>query len=153
VAEYQLPDEPLPSRWSRLSVNPVWPLLALMLGGLWLAWPWFAFNAFAMGSPTRRREWGALALGLLGVLSLSSAIVLLAAANLLAGVGLKYAWLGVTIWKLAIGYFLHAWQGRSFALYEYYGGSYKNGLPLLLAGAFLRRRVLEGSGALALLFA
>ena len=48
---------------------------------------------------------------------------------------------------------LHAWQGRSFALYEYYGGSSKNGLPLLLAGAFLRRRVLEGSGALALLFA
>ena len=53
---YAIADEPEASRLAHLTVRPSMPLLALMLGGAWIAWPWFALNAYAMGSPTRRRE-------------------------------------------------------------------------------------------------
>jgi len=43
---YRIADEPRPGALSQLAVNPLWPLLAVMLGGTWIAWPWFALNTF-----------------------------------------------------------------------------------------------------------
>ena len=56
MSSYRLPDEPKPGRLERLVTDPIWPLFATMLAGAWLGLPWFAFNAFALGSPTRWRE-------------------------------------------------------------------------------------------------
>ena len=53
---YTLADEPQPSGLQHLVVNPLWPLFGFMFGGAWLAFPWYVFNGFAMGSPTRKRE-------------------------------------------------------------------------------------------------
>ena len=48
---YQIADQPIDSSLRDHVVRPGAPLLAVMLCGTWLAWPWFAFNAIAMGSP------------------------------------------------------------------------------------------------------
>ena len=55
---YRILDEPTPGALAAYVVNPTFPMLALMLAGTWLAAPWFAFNALALGSPTARREIG-----------------------------------------------------------------------------------------------
>ncbi len=47
---YRIVDEPVQTRVSRLAVRPLWPWLALALGGAWAGVPWFAVNAFALGS-------------------------------------------------------------------------------------------------------
>ena len=44
MLRYQIPDEPRPGPLRQLVVAPTWPLLATMLAGCWLAWPWFCFN-------------------------------------------------------------------------------------------------------------
>ena len=60
---YQIADEPIETSLRAYVVRPSAPLMAIMLGGAWLSWPWFAFNAIAMGSPTRRKEIGLCAAG------------------------------------------------------------------------------------------
>ena len=53
---YQIIDEPTPGPLSRLSVNPMWPLLSCMLGGPVFALCWFTLNAFALNGPNRNKE-------------------------------------------------------------------------------------------------
>jgi hypothetical protein len=120
-----------------------------MLGGAWLAWPWFLLNGFAIGSATRRREAGLVLLALFGSVGLGLGLVALLDARLLHGTALKLALLAVVLCKLAIAYFLYTIQARSFALYEYYSGGVWNGAPLVVVvGAVLRSRVMAllGSG-------
>ena len=62
---YHIPDEPRPGGLVRWAVNPVWPFIAVMLGGAWLSWGWFLFNGAAIGSPSRARERLLVAVGLL----------------------------------------------------------------------------------------
>jgi len=153
-ATYRIQDEPSPSGLSHVVVNPVWPLLASMLAGAWLALPWFALNSFALGSATRRREW------------VLAAVTLPVAFLLLLGMGLLRAWevvppgampylaVGLTVWKLTVAYQLFTLQQRSFALHEYYGGTVRNGMFVLLAGSFFGRTAvgeLLGQGLWALL--
>ena len=52
---YAIADEPIETQRRHLVVDPSGPLLAEMVCGTWLSLPWFAFNAMAMGSPTRRK--------------------------------------------------------------------------------------------------
>lgn len=139
--EYRLPDEPKASGLSRWAVQPFWPLLGLMIGGAWLAWPWFALNGFAMGSPTRRRE---LVLVVVGLLMTPLPI---AAAGLLLVAGWDQTWviqimgLVVILWKLAIAYWLYALQSRTFEIYRYYGGGVANGGIALVLGLVADRAV------------
>ena len=70
---YLVPDEPVPSRWNHLAVSPNAPLLGAMLCGAWIAWPWFAFNAIAIGSPTRKKEVTWAAVGAAGTVVLARA--------------------------------------------------------------------------------
>ena len=51
---YRIGDEPRPGALARVAVDPMWPLLAVMLGGVWLSWPWFVLNGVVVGSPTRQ---------------------------------------------------------------------------------------------------
>jgi hypothetical protein len=141
---YRILDEPRASGLAQLVVNPLWPLLSLMLAGSWLALPWFALNAFALGSATRVREtllvlsWAPLLFALLYGLG---------ALRLYAGVpqaAMPYLVILITVAKLALGYVLMTLQQRSFALYEYFGGRVRNGAIVVMAGTMLGRDAVLG---------
>jgi hypothetical protein len=113
-----------------------------MFCGPWFSWPWFAFNGFAVGSPTRWREMGFSLLGFGVCAILVGTVVTLAFKKILVGYAIEYAFIGVTLWKLWISYYLFILQVRTFHLYEYYGGAVRNGfLPLLLTAIFIGPRL------------
>ena len=143
VSGYRILDEPSPGALARFLVNPFWPLLSLMLGGAWIAWPWFAFNAFALGSATRRRE-----LALIGGALVSSALVYFLAEPLALSSGLGeriYPYLRIVLYvaKVAFAYFLHVRQAYSLGLYEHFHGAPKNGAIVAIAAAFVDNQVDE----------
>ena len=134
---YELIDEPKPGALSRFAVKPFWPLLAVMLGGAWLSWPWVVLNGFAVGSPTRRRELFWAIAGVAGSGLLLLLLINLQRQEILTGLPLKLAVIGLVVFKLYVTYMLYILQSRSFALYEYFGGQTANGLPVVLIGAFV----------------
>lgn len=139
AAAYRLPDEPLPSGLARYAVDPMWPLLALMLGGNAFGLAWFVLNGLALGSPTRKREWACVALGLFGSAGLVFGLDALARAGWLQGSELRYAALSIVTLKLAVAYAIYMMQARCFEIWEHYGGVARNGLPLLLLIAVVGR--------------
>jgi len=153
---YHIPDEPRPGGLARWAVNPVWPFIAVMLGGAWLSWGWFLFNGAAIGSPSRTRERLLVAAGLLGSLLLVAALGWAVAADMLStSAEIAYAGLGLTVWKLLITYALFTLQSQTIGLFEYYGGKLMNGVGVLLVGGFvltpLLKQTLPGFARLALL--
>jgi len=129
---YQIADEPVETSLRAYVVRPSVPLLASMLAGAWLSWPWFAFNAIAMGSPTRRKEIALCIAAFAGTGLLGALVIELARAGVLpAGAPLRLALLGIVTFKLAITYYISMVQERTFHVYEYYGG------PVLAAGRIL----------------
>jgi hypothetical protein len=137
---YHIADEPNPGPMAHLTVNPIWPLFGVMFGGAWLSWPWFLFNSFAMGSPTRRREtlW---CLGSFVVSALLFAVIVFLAETM-GQTAIPYLLMGLTIWKLGVSYRLYTLQARPFELHQYYGGPVRNGMWVVAAGFFLGRRYL-----------
>ncbi|WP_375769438.1 hypothetical protein NR798_00730 [Archangium gephyra] len=142
-ATYRIQDEPRPGALGHLVVNPVFPLLSLLLAGTWLGVPWFILNGFAMGSPTRRKETVLAVLVIPGTLLLFQLLVLLLMEGVLTESSMPYAGVSAIVWKLALGYALCNLQQRSFALHEYYGGVVRNGALVLVASVFLGPRILE----------
>lgn len=143
AAGYHIEDEPRPGPWQHLAVQPFWPLLAMMLAGSWLGLPWFVVNGFVVGSPTRWREAALAGAGLAGSVALVVLLSVLVQTGVLSATTLPYAAVGITVWKLAVGYVLFLWQRRSIHLYEYFGGTLANGLPVLLLAALLGGRLLS----------
>ena len=143
AAAYRIPDEPAFGGLSTVAVQPFWPLVAVMFGGAWLSWPWFVLNGFAVGSPTRFRELALAIGGFAGSLAISLGILILAGRGTLAGSGISYAIVVLTVWKLLVSYLLYTLQSRSFHLYEHFGGTVRQGyLAFALGGFFLRKTVL-----------
>lgn len=136
---YRIEDEPRPGALAKWAVSPFWPLLGLMLGGAWLGLPWFVFNAIAVGSPTRVREWGLAGLCLLGSLVIGAVLLQCVAAGYIqTQAQIQYALLILVVWKLAIGYLLFMQQNATIEIYQYYGGELNRfGLPVVLVGAFV----------------
>lgn len=125
-----------------------------MFAGSWLAWPWFIFNGWAVGSPTFGREVAWALAGFAGRALLFVGMAQAAVSGLLSPRALPYAALALTLWTLGVSYFLYAVQGRTLQLYEHYGGALRNGLAVVLAGYFLRNSFLHASSSalLVLLF-
>lgn len=142
IRGYRIVDEPRPSGLARWTVQPLWPFLAVMLGGAVVAWPWFAVNAYALGSPTRVRETLWAAGGFLGNVLLTWGLFELAELTRMTPLGARYAVVGLVVWKLAISYRLYLLQGRTFSLYRYFGGTVRNGVVVVIAAFFLSARVL-----------
>jgi hypothetical protein len=143
-AAYKLPDEPSPGILQNLVVNPLWPLLAIMFAGAWLSLPWFVFNAFAIGSPTRTRELLIAVAGWLGIFLLAVAVLKCFEVLALADSHLKYGLQLVVIAKLGVAYWLYFLQSRTFEIYEHFNGRVRNGLLVVIAGAmFLRKDILS----------
>lgn len=137
AATYRILDEPSPGALSRYAVNPFWPMLSTMMAGGWLGVPWFVFNAFALGSATKKGE-TVLAVGALLVPTacLLGFAVVGQALQLPGWIG-PYVRIAFTVIKLAFAYVIWSKQERSRALFEHFGGSVRNGAPVLMAGVYL----------------
>jgi hypothetical protein len=136
---YQIADEPHQSSLRDYVVRPTAPLLALMSAGAWLAWPWFAFNAIAMGSPTKRKEIALCAMAFAITGALAAILVWLLDSELLApGVTLRLALLAIVAFKVCISYYIAEVQGRTFHVYEYYRGPVRAAGRIVAAGFLLR---------------
>jgi hypothetical protein len=142
TATYHIPDEPRPIALSRFAVQPFWPLFGAMFGGSWLSWPWFVFNGFAIGSPTRNKELLLALVGFAGNFILKIGFGVLLTAELLPEVLAPYLYLVILVWRLAISYWLYVLQSQSFGIYEYYGGTVQNGVFILVLGYFVGRSLI-----------
>jgi len=132
---YQIADEPIETQLRSYVVHPSAPLLAIMLAGAWLSWPWYAFNAIAMGSPTRRREVAAFA----GTGALAAiAIALIQRGVIPEGAPIRLTVLAIVTFKLGMTYYISIVQDRTFHVYEYYGGTVRDSRRILAAGWLLR---------------
>jgi hypothetical protein len=136
---YRIADEPAPSRLSHVAVNPIWPLFAVMFGGSWLSWPWFAVNAFAMGSPTRVKEAIGVVVGFAGNIAFTIGLVLLLGLQWIPQWTAPYLFIAFSGWKLAVSYALFTSQARTFGLFEYYGGKAQSGAIIVFLGFMARR--------------
>lgn len=138
MTAYKIADEPSPSDLSQYAVNPIFPLLGGMFGGVWLAWTWFFFNGKAVGSPTLSKELKWLGLGLLGIAGLVFVFIpLLISAEVVPPGGVKYVFLLVTAVKLAVLYAVFSLQSRTIEIYAHYGGTLRNGLWVLIGLTWL----------------
>jgi hypothetical protein len=140
---YSIIDEPEPSGLEQFIVNPIWPFFAAMFAGSWLAFPWFVFNALALGG---RRRYTDVAIAGGGLLL--NALVLWVIAGLLTSMTLdesNYAYvqlvpMGV---RLVVVYVLFQRQEQAFELFSHFGGRPKNGIFVVIAGSLLRAQVLS----------
>ena len=140
---YQIADEPIETSLRAYVVRPSAPLLAIMVGGAWLSWPWFAFNAIAMGSPTKRKEIALCIAAFIGTAVLAQLVITLSRAGIIPpGTGEQIALLGVTTFKLTITYYISVLQERTFHVYEYYGGPVRGAGWVLSAGYWVRGLVI-----------
>lgn len=151
ASSYRIIDEPSPSGLAPYTVKPMWPLFAMMFAGAWLAYPWFLFNAYAMGSVGRGRQLAWVAAGFGGAGLLIVAVWASIGMKLFPAAAFPYLYTGVLVWKLAVAYALYLGQAQSFELHEYAGGATRNGLFVVIAGAYLGKRLItesiEGVGA------
>jgi hypothetical protein len=140
---YVIPDEPRPSGLRAWACRPSAPLLAGMVAGAWLAWPWFAVNSIALGSPTRRKELALCAAAVGGTVLLAIALVVLHDRGVIVGrTAIRLSLLAIATWKLTMAYAVNQLQSRTFDVYTYYGGVVRNPARVLLVGAALRSFVL-----------
>lgn len=145
--EYILIDEPRPGALSQAVVNPVWPLLAVMFAGGGVSWIWSIVNTIGMGSPTKRREIALAVGGFAGALGISLLVMYLVGAKVLPKEAFKYGLLALTVWKLAISYWIYFVQSRTFGVYEYYSGPVRNGLMILIIAYAVTRPLLKSLNA------
>ena len=139
---YRIADEPEPSSFAKFATNPFFPLLALMLVGVWIAIPWFWLNAFAIGSPTRRRECVWLIAGFVAIAATAFIVSLLVVNDVLVEeADIRYAFVVVVVCKLTMGYVVYVLQSRTIEIFEYYGGVVKNGAMILVIAWFVDARL------------
>lgn len=134
-ALYRIQDEPTPGNLAKFVVNPIWPLFAIMFGGSWLSWPWFLFNSHAMGSPTRNKELYWIVGGFLGKAGIAILAFRLVESETIANAWMPYVLISLTIWKLGVSYKIFMLQQQSFGIYEYFAGTVRNGVLVLIIGS------------------
>lgn len=140
---YRIVDEPESSGLEQWVVNPIWPFFGAIFAGSWLAFPWFVFNAFALGGRRRTTD---LAIAFAGLLL--NAAVLWIIAGLLTSMTLderNYAYVQLVPMgiRLVVLYVLFQRQEQVFELFRHFGGQAKNGIFVVIAGSLLRVQVLS----------
>lgn len=151
AATYRIADEPVAGRLGALAVNPFWPLLAGMLAGFWLAFPWFAVNGVAMGSATRRRELAWVLGGMAVSAALGGALLWAIGVEMVTVRTFRYLLVGLVAWRLLVAYALFTLQQPSFELHQHFGGPSRNGAFLVVAATALAPTRLLGEGGAFLL--
>ena len=137
TASYQLIDEPRPGLLSRFTVDPLWPLLSFMFGGVFISWIWFIFNSTVIGSPTRNREIIAAVLGVLGYFALLFGMDALVRNEMVSGLSHNYTRILLIAVALVPSYYIYLKQSAAFEIYQHFGGAVLNGIPLLLLAYFV----------------
>ena len=140
-AGYRIQDEPL-TQPRGFVIDPFWALLAVMMGGAAFGALLFALNAYFLRGPTWRREIELSLTMLVGAAILGFLLVQAQASGALAPGAVKYAFLIVVAWKLAVTYWIYYLQQTGFSLFEYFGGKAQNGLAVVFIGSILLRRVI-----------
>jgi len=140
---YRILDEPRPGHLSHLIVRPFWPLLSLMLYGGWIAWPWLAFNAYALQGSSLRRELLLIAGALAAVVAIIVAVEVLEQTTGLPEWIYPYVRIGLIVGKITFGYLIYMSQERSVALYEHFAGPAQSGVFVVVA-AWLADRFVVG---------
>jgi hypothetical protein len=136
---YRIPDEPRPTGMAHLAVDPMWPLLTLMLAGNGIGLLWFAINSRALGSPGAIKEGLYIAISLIGCVALGVGLAWCRQQALLSDEALAYAALSLEVLKLSVGYALYISQSRCAELVQHYGGILRNGaIVAVLAIVILR---------------
>jgi len=148
AASYAIVDEPKPGTLAGVAVDPMWPVLATMLGGTWLGFSWFIVNALAIGSASRKKEIALAVGGWAGTAALFGALVWLAVALQLDKAYFPYLRLVLVVWKLLVAYALQFSQIRSFELFTHFGGRGRNGVAVVIAGFAVRDWVAGAIGPL-----
>jgi hypothetical protein len=134
---YRIVDEPAPSPIANLAVRPLWPLLGLMLGGAWLAWPWFVLNGRALGAPNRARTLVWVAAAVVGSLGFIAGLDLASARGWIPRGAIPWEALVLVVWKMTVGYVLHEEQSVTSELFAHFGGRLRNGAYVVAAGFFV----------------
>lgn len=135
AAAYRIPDEPRPGGLAEYTVNPVWPLLAMMLGGSWVGLPWFVINGGAMGSSSFRREVVVAALTPVLAVAIALASIFVIGAFGLPKRAVSYAFVLIVAAKLGSAYWLYLSHHRSFGIYAHFGGRVRQGAMVAIAAA------------------
>ncbi len=120
MSTYQISDVPQLTGRARWVVNPMFPLLAAMLGGALPAWVWFSINSVAMNSPTRRGDIAIASTGLIISALMVGSILLATGQGHISTVLMPYCLLLVTVMKLSIAYTLYMRQAQPYAVFSYY---------------------------------
>ena len=142
---YQIADEPVETSLRAYVVRPSAPLLAIMVGGAWLSWPWFAFNSFAIGSPTRRKEVSMCVAAVLGTAALAGVFLALWNRDIIESkAAIRIGLHALSSFKLKMAYAICNVQSRTFHVYEYYGGTVRKAYSVLMAGYYLRAIIVGG---------
>lgn len=145
TVRYRIPDEPRPTGLVKYAVDPMWPLLACMLGGNGIGLLWFAFNTRALGSVSAAREYGYALFSPLACVAVFFAIASGVESHWLASeASVEYAKLAYPAVKLTFAYLLYLSQARSAELLAHYGGELRNGAIGLFACFLLSRNVIDG---------
>jgi hypothetical protein len=139
---YRIPDEPRPTGMAHLAVDPMWPLLTLMLAGNGIGLLWFAVNSRALGSPTAMKEALLIAASLIGCIALGITLAWCRQQGLLSEEALAYAELSIAVVKLSFGYALYINQSRCAELVQHYGGILRNGAIVAILAAVILRPVM-----------
>jgi hypothetical protein len=140
---YQIADEPHETSLSAYVVRPAAPLLAVMVAGAWLSWPWFAFNAIAMGSPTKKREIGLCLAAVAGTAAFAALLIALVEGEVITSrLVIRLGVLAIVAFKLTITTYISMVQDRTFHVYQYYGGAVRAAGTILGVGYLLRGLVI-----------
>jgi hypothetical protein len=139
---YRIPDEPRPTGMAHLAVDPMWPLLALMLAGNGIGLLWFAVNSRALGSPAAMKEGLYIAISLIGCIALGVVLAWCRQQNLLSDESLAYAELSIAVLKIGVGYALYISQSRCAELVQHYGGILRNGAVVAILATVIARPAL-----------
>ena len=141
-ASYRIIDEPEPRRGPWIAVNPFWPLIATALSGVIPGLLWMAYNAQAIGSATRRREFSFVLGGILGAAMISA--LLFSLSDILPRHVFPYLLLLLVAWKMFAAYFTFLDQEHSLELFAHYGGRVRNGLLPMIVVCTVARLVEAG---------
>jgi hypothetical protein len=131
MVPYRIHDEPDPGVAARLAVSPLWPVLALLFAGAWLAWPWLALNAFALGARSRARQLfvAVLALG---------ATVALTRLGLATSLSPEVLAVGVLAAELPLAWLVYREQRDAARVFAQGGVTLASGFWPLVLGALVR---------------
>lgn len=126
MTAYRVMDEPRPGKLSQFAVDPMWPMLAFMLGGAVCSWLWSLFNSFAIDGPNRYRERALIAAAVVTYVLALGAVIILVESHVLLRSYTPYLMLGVTVVELIFCYALYLRQQEDFEIYKYFGGQLAN---------------------------